>query len=239
MRQLARSLFALGAMLLAPLAQAASPAPVVVELFTSQGCPACPPAEALMRELASRDGVIALEFHIDYYDYSGWRDPFADRRFTDRWRHYARALDARYEYTPFMVIAGGAHVVGSERDRVEYQIGMARQAQQAHPRLALDIGPDGAVVTVDGSGPVGIFDILVVTYDGRHETVVTAGENRGMTLVNVNVVRGFKRIGQWAGEPVRISLRLAELGGDGGCAVMLQQAGGGPIIAAAAMPFDG
>ena len=90
------------------------------------------------------------------------------------------------------------------------------------------------MIAVDGSGPPGIYDILLVTFDREHETLVTAGENRGKTLVEVNVVRGFERVGQWAGAPVALTVPLEGMPGDGGCAVLVQQAGGGPVAAAAA-----
>ena len=211
--------------------------PVVVELFTSQACPACPPAEAFLRELAGRDDVIALEYHIDYYDYSGWKDPFGDAEFTRRWRGYAQALGARYEYTPFMVVGGASHIVGSQRAEVERRIRLERKQADDHPRLTLDMTESDAVVTIDGDGPAGIFDVILAAYDSKHETVVTAGENRGKTLINVNVVRGSQRVAQWAGEPVTVKVPLAQMAGDGGCAVLLQRAGGGPILAAAFADF--
>lgn len=162
-----------------------------------------------MRELAGRGDIIALEYHIDYYDYAGWKDPFGDPDFTRRWRGYARMLDARYEYTPFMVVGGGAHMVGSERAKVEQSIRLDRKQALDHPRLTLEMTESNAVVTVDGDGPAGIFDIILATYDGKHETMVTAGENRGKALTNVNVVRGFQRVAQWAGDPIIVKVPLS------------------------------
>ena len=211
--------------------------PVVVELFTSQGCPACPPAEAYLRDLARRGAVIALEYHIDYYDYAGWKDPFGDPDFTQRWRRYAQAMGARYDYTPFMVVDGATHAVGSKRAEVERRILLEQGREKMHPRLTLTMTDTAAVVTVDGDGPAGIFDVIIAAYDGKHETVVTAGENRGKTLVNVNVVRDFRRVAQWAGDPVKITVPLDGMTGDAGCAVLLQRAGGGPILAAASIAF--
>jgi hypothetical protein len=237
MRKLAIILFALALLAQAQPVRAGEGGSVVVELFTSQGCPACPPAEAYLRELAGRGDVIALEFHIDYYDYAGWKDPFGDPEYTRRWRGYAQALDARYEYTPFMVVGGGAHVVGSQRNEVEQRIRLERSQAAVHPRLTLEMTESSAVVTIDGDGPVGIFDIILATYDGSHETMVTAGENRGKTLTNVNVVRGFQRVAQWAGDPITVKVPLSRMTGDGGCAVLLQRAGGGPILAAASVDF--
>ena len=237
MRKLAIILTALALLALAHTARAGEDAPVVVELFTSQGCPACPPAEAFLRELAGRSDVIALEYHIDYYDYAGWTDPFGDPDFTRRWRRYAQALDARYEYTPFMVVGGGVHAVGSERARVEQSIRRERKQAANQPRLTLEMMDDVAIVTIDGDGPAGIFDVILAAYDGKHETLVTAGENRGKTLINVNVVRDFRRVAQWAGDPVTVKVPLSEMTGDGGCAVLLQRAGGGPILAAVSADF--
>ena len=232
--------------LFAVLLLAAPPAPVeaqsldavVVELFTSQGCPACPPAEAYLRDLAERGDVIALEYHIDYYDYAGWKDPFGRADHTRRWQTYARALEARYEYTPFMVIGGMSHVVGSQRQQAEAQIRSARNIAREAPRLVVENREREVVIRVDGSGPPGIYDIVLVTYDRERRTAVTAGENRGQTLVEANVVRSFERVGQWAGVPVRLTVPLDAMPGGGGCAVLLQRAGVGPIAAAAAFPFD-
>ena len=237
MKKLSKFLFALALLAYLPPVQADENDPVVVELFTSQGCPACPPAEAFLGELAERGDVIALEYHIDYYDYAGWKDPFGDPDFTRRWRGYAQSLGARYEYTPFMVVGGNAHVVGSERDAVEQGIRLNRKQAADHPRLTLEVTKDMAIVAIDGAGPVGIFDVILAAFDGRHETVVTAGENRGRTLVNVHVVRNFTRVAQWAGDPVTVKIPLSRMTGDGGCAVLLQRAGGGPILAAASADF--
>lgn len=210
---------------------------VVVELFTSQGCPACPPAEALLRELAPRDDVIALEYHIDYYDYAGWKDPFATPEFTQRWHRYAQSLGARYDYTPFLVVDGMAHLVGSERTPVERLIRQRTASGTSHPRIVVRTEQGGAVVTIDGTGPPGLFDVMLAGYDRRHETRVTAGENRGKTLVNANVVRDFRRIAQWSGEPVTLRISRSDVRGDGGCAILLQRANGGPILTAAAISF--
>jgi len=237
MVNLAKLLFALAVLAYLNPVQADEKDPVVVELFTSQGCPPCPPAEAYLGELARRGEIIALEYHIDFYDYEGWKDPFGDPQFTHRWRNYARMLGARYEYTPFLVVDGEAHVVGSERDAVEQHIRMNRNKAKVHPRLVLEVAPETVNIAVDGSGPAGIFDVVLAAFDGKHSTVVTAGDNRGKTLTNVHVVRNFSRIAQWAGDPVSVKIPLSRMIGDGGCAVLLQRAGGGPILAAASADF--
>jgi len=230
MKRIVALLAALAALSI-PLAAGAR-SPVVVELFTSQGCPACPPAEAYLRDLAERDDVIALEYHIDYYDYAGWKDPFGRADHTERWRSYARSLGARYEYTPFMVVGGVSHMVGSKRRQAETRIRVVQSDAAEAPRLTVENRGAEAVIKVDGSGPAGMYDIIMVVYDREHRTMVTSGENRGKTLIEANVVRGIQRVGQWSGEPVTLTVPLAEPPNDGGCAVMLQRAGGGPITAA-------
>lgn len=218
-------------------ANAEADGPVVVELFSSQGCPACPPAEAYLRELAGRAEIIALEYHIDYYDYSGWKDPFGTPESTRRWRGYAQTLGARYEYTPFMVVGGAVHVVGSERAEVERRILRDRKQADRHPRLTLKMTDEATIITIDGDGPAGIYDVILATYDGERKTVVTGGENRGKTLTNVNVVRDFQRVAQWTGAPVTVKIPRLPMDDGGGCAVLLQRAGGGPILAAASIKF--
>lgn len=221
-----------------PVAAAESRNQVVVELFTSQGCPACPPAEAFMRDLAARDDVIALEFHIDYYDYAGWIDPFGRPDFTRRWRDYARATGARYEYTPFMVIDGLLHQIGSRREVAEERIRQMRQKRLHGPHLTLTMADGMVSISVEGGAADGSYDIILATYESRRKTVITAGENKGHTAVNANVVRGFERLGQWTGAPVELTAAVDTMPEDAGCAVLLQRAGGGPILAAARLEFD-
>lgn len=210
---------------------------VVVELFTSQGCPACPPAEAFMRDLAARDDVIALEFHIDYFDYTGWTDPFGRAAFTRRWREYARATGARYEYTPFMVIDGRLHQIGSRRDLAEQRILQMRREGPRGPHLKLGMADGNVTVSVEGGATDGTYDILLATYESGRKTLITAGENKGRTAINANVVRGFERVGQWNGAPVELRAAVDAMPDDAGCAVLLQRTGGGPILAAARMEF--
>ncbi|MBT5374998.1 MAG: DUF1223 domain-containing protein, partial [Rhodospirillaceae bacterium] len=119
-KYLSAAFFLIGAGLFFPTAsvRAESPAPVVVELFTSQGCSSCPPADAFLNDLSRRDDVIALSLHVDYWDYIGWEDPFATPESTNRQRRYAPVLAARSIYTPQMVIDGAAHEVGSKRKAI-------------------------------------------------------------------------------------------------------------------------
>ena len=107
------------AMLLPTAASVAEPAPVVVELFTSQGCSRCPPADAYLAELARRPDIVALSFHVDYWNYVGWRDPFSSTRWSKRQRDYGASLNRRFVYTPQIVVDGRDESIGSRRPRVE------------------------------------------------------------------------------------------------------------------------
>jgi len=226
----------LGVALLAGPATAKSP--VVVELFTSQGCSSCPPAEAYMQDLAKRQDVIGLEYHVDYWDYIGWKDKFADPAFTGRQRSYVRAMRSRYAYTPQMVINGRTHAVGSDRSKVENIIRESRDKQTEGPAVVLRRKGQTLKISVGAASAGSAHDVVFVTFDKPHETKVRRGENRGRTLVNANVVRVLKVIGPWTGQPVEYSVSLVGKKGDGGCAVIVQKRGHGHVVAAASMPFE-
>lgn len=242
MRYLKSALYGLAALGLAisggPVA-ADSDNPVVVELYTSQGCSSCPPAEAFLGELADRPNLIALEFHVDYWDYIGWKDPFGSPIYVERQRNYSATLGERYVYTPQMVIQGKTHEVGSKRYLVEKKIATVRDTADAGPEVVLKRVGDSVQVTVTGQGESSDYDIFFVTFDAKHETKVLRGENRGETLVNTNVVRAFERVGEWSGDPVELMVSLAGKKGDGGCAVIVQESNQGPIAAAAVLAYEG
>jgi hypothetical protein len=212
--------------------------PVVVELFTSQGCSSCPPAESYLDDLAQRDDVIALEYHVDYWDYIGWKDPFGSREYTVRQHRYVESLGGRYAYTPQMVINGAIHEVGSKRRRVDAIIREAQiNAPDAAPVLKMVRKGDLVTVTLDGAKPRTPLNVVFLSFDGRHETPITRGENSGKTLVNSHVVRGIERIGQWNGGAAEFTVSLKGRKGDGGCAVIAQDPKQGPIAAAASLKF--
>lgn len=162
--------------------------PVVLELFTSQGCSSCPPADALLGDLARRPNVIGLAWHVDYWNNLGWRDPFASHAWTERQKAYAFHLRDEV-YTPALVVNGAAMVVGSDRPAVSGA--MARAVPPAVP-VSLRRGPSGLEAEVGQTGP----DLtgLLVTYDPEHATAVGAGENSGRRLVEYRVVRGAERV---------------------------------------------
>src|SRR3984893_1423069 len=169
--------------------------PSVVELFTSEGCSSCPPADALLAELAGRPGVLALSFHVDYWDRLGWKDPFSSRAATDRQNRYATLLALPTVYTPQIVVDGRWQAVGSDRADVERALEHARRDRPAVPvTLALDNGQ--AQITLGPGGDGVAASVLLIGFDRRHVTAVKRGENSGRTLAHVDVVRGLEEIGR-------------------------------------------
>ncbi len=229
MRFFASSLAALAMLVSAESVRADGP--VLVELFTSQGCNSCPPADAYLGDLAKRKDVVALAFHVDYWDQLGWKDPFADAAWTRRQRQYSRALRTTQIYTPQMVIDGGVHAIGSDRASVERLIGDAAKRQR--PAVALKRAPDGLDLRIDGQGE---GEIWVVGYDPRHETKVPRGENAGKTLAEFNVVRGIRQVDAWKGGALSRMLAAAELPPGAAHAVLIQEAGLGRVLAVATPP---
>ncbi|MGB0630659.1 MAG: DUF1223 domain-containing protein [Alphaproteobacteria bacterium] len=213
---------------------------IVVELFTSQGCSSCPPADAYLAELAKRDDVIALSFHVDYWNYIGWTDPFSSPEATARQRAYGRTLGKRYVYTPQIVVDGRAEAVGSHRDAVDNLIKMAVAVQ----KISIDVThvKDGtAEIAVPAGGGRQRGELWIGFYDDGGTTAVGAGENAGETITNANIVRVFRRIGAWDGtaETHRVDLKALGASGRDGCVVVLQAANNGPILGAASFPLTG
>jgi hypothetical protein len=213
-----------------PLAAAAAPQkPItVVELFTSQGCSSCPPANANLAMLAeTRADVIALSFGVTYWDQLGWKDIFASPQFTARQWAYAGALKHREVATPQIVINGASDLVGNRRDELEARIAAARPL--GGPTIRFD--PTSITIT-DASRPKMAADVWLVRYDPRLIQVpVRAGENGGRTLPHRNVVRQLVRLGSWNGGLAQYPLPAAKAGLRS--VVLVQTAGAGPIIAAA------
>ena len=210
--------------------------PVLVELFTSQGCSSCPPADALAGDLTKRSDVVVLSYHVSYWDYIGWEDPFATDETTQRQYDYAEALRQRNVYTPQMVIGGSTHVVGSDVPSVLNALTSASRGLPRPPQIAIGRVGKGFRVSLGSGRYDGTADVLLVRYDSRHDTPVSRGENRGRTMTNYNVVRDLRKIGTWAGEETQIMLEDAELPdavGDDGCAIIVQAPNTGPVIAVA------
>lgn len=229
MRQIL-TLFTL-ALILAAAPLRAADRHVVVELFTSQGCSSCPPADALLTELAARDDVIALALHVDYWDYIGWKDRFADPRFTKRQKAYARAAGTKTVYTPQMIVQGTAHVIGNRPDEVAEAI--ARLQTRPAP-VAVEMARRGDMldirVTADAALPGGAV-IQLVRYDPAKRVEITRGENAGRTLLYSNIVTAWDRLESWNGRGVWTA--SVEMDADTPCAVIVQSDGVGRILGAA------
>ncbi|MBX3492759.1 MAG: DUF1223 domain-containing protein [Parvibaculum sp.] len=209
--------------------------PVVVELFTSQGCSSCPRADAYLRELAGRDDVIALSFAVDYWDFLGWKDTLASPTFTKRQRAYAKTLGLSGVYTPQIVVDGVAEGVGSRRTEIEKHI--AEQGATPLP-VPLHFTDDGTALTLHvgaGAKPERAATLWLVRY-AREETVeIRRGENRGKTMTYTHAVRGLTPVGMWDGSATTVTLPKTELLMQGyeGCVALLQMRDGGPILGAA------
>ncbi len=215
------------------LAAAAGP-PVVVELFTAQGCESCTAANDYVAKLAARKGVLPLTFSVDYWDYLGWRDTFAKSEFAERQREYVEKLGLDEPYTPQVVIDGQAEAAGVQTDRVDKLIRDAARAPRNPPDVAF-IG-ERRVDVGSGRPPKGGAEVWLIRYDPEELDVeVKAGDNRGKTVTHRNVVREVHRLGAWRGRPT--AYRAPKAAEDGLETVLLVQASdGGRIIAAAQKP---
>ena len=215
-----RMLLSLVLLLSAAGANAGESRPVVVELFTSQGCSSCPPADALLGELAQRRDVVALGFHITYWNGAAWRDPLSRPESTERQQAYDGHLTRGQIYTPQMVIDGTGDVIGSDRDLVLAAIDKARPVAATAVTFASD---RRSVAIGTGNAPAGA-GVLLVRYVLRRATQVKGGENAGHAAVDVNAVTSLKMIGDWTGKAA--SFAIAPPGDGEGIAVLVQAPNG-------------
>lgn len=212
--------------------------PVVVELFTSQGCSSCPPADALLaEELADRPDVIALSLHVDYWDYLGWRDVHARHAFTERQVAYRDMAGARSIYTPQMVIDGRARVVGSRRAEVMEAL---HAAAAAPPACKVALGRDGKGLWAEIE-PMRNFPGEAVVWLVGYETAprpvkIKRGENQGLTIENRNVVTSWLKLGM-IGAGAKTVLRAPTPEGADAVAVIVQHGRVGPVLGAAKLRF--
>lgn len=229
--------------------------PVVLELFTAQGCAACPPADRMLAELARRDDVIALALHVDYWDYIGWVDVFADPEHAERQKRYARANGLGTIYTPQVVIAGTRIMEGFRTAEIAEAIA-AELAVPPEVSLSLALSPEGvltvmgtvleappviasratglslgAVTALAAPAPEPVHDVQLVRYRPRAEVEITGGENAGLTAEYVNIVTEWRTVGGWdLSGALELELPLE---GEGPVVVLVQEPGQGAIVAAA------
>lgn len=174
--------------------------PIVVELFTSEGCSSCPPADALLAELATRPDVLALSFHVDYWDGLDWKDPFSSRGATQRQERYRALLDLTTIYTPQIIVDGRWQAVGSDRAEVQHTLELARQDRR-DIAMTLAINGSNARIKLRAASDAASASVLLVGFDRRHASAVKGGENSGRTLAHANVVRGVDQVGRFSGDP--------------------------------------
>jgi len=216
-------------LLAAPAAAAPRP-PVVVELYTAQGCASCGEANAFIGKLAERPGVLPLTFPVDYWDYLGWPDTFAKPEFAKRQKAYVASLAVSEPYTPQVVVDGRAQAAGLQSDKIEKLLRDAANTPRDPPDMQF-VGARRVDVGY-GRAPRGGAEVWLVRYDPRERDVeVKRGDNRGQTIAHKNVVRQIARLGLWKGRPT--AYRLPPATEEGLSTVVLVQVAGGRMVAAA------
>lgn len=245
MRRLAKQIALAGALLVSfALPVRAGERPVTVELFTSQSCYSCPPAEAFLNELAGTEAIVALEFHVDYWNqivYGGagqWKDVFSKPAWTERQYAYARRIARSGRvYTPQMVVGGRTETVGSRRGEVLEAIEAARRADRPGVDVAVRAGEAGGLAVSLSGEAEDPARIWLVRFQRRHETQVLGGENNGKTLVNAHAVLGMEPVGEWAGAAAEFAIPDPGLAEGEGCAILVQAEPTGPMLGAAYCPM--
>ncbi|MFV0369000.1 MAG: DUF1223 domain-containing protein [Hyphomicrobiaceae bacterium] len=211
----------------------------VIELFTSQGCSSCPPADRLLESYAKRRDVMALSYPVDYWDYLGWQDTLASEKNSERQRDYAKTRGDGSVYTPQVVVNGAAHAVGSDRSDIEKQI--AKTALKfAAKRVAMRFWRTSNMIIVQtASAPANTnvteATIWLAPVRDKVEVEIQHGENRGKTLKYFNVVHELMPIGVWTGKAMQIQLAAMPFLRPGSTryAVLMQEGTTGPIVGAA------
>jgi hypothetical protein len=235
-------LFGLAALLPLPaLAETMRKQPVaVLELFTSQGCSSCPPADKILASYKDRRDVIALAYHVDYWDYIGWRDTFANPAFSDYQRAYASAQGKSRIYTPQMMINGVEDVVGSQQQAVETALAKARL------RVPVELNSEDGMLSIDIESRSGLGDAIVwlVTYNRQADVKIERGENRGQTLSYGQIVTGRQVLGMWSakgGAHIKLPLHevLDKKASDGAAIIVQENADDlpGAILGAASFTY--
>jgi hypothetical protein len=227
-----RKILIAGASLCCAMLANAQSRPAVVELFTSEGCNSCPPAEAYIGELAQRHDVLALAFHVDYWDDLGWRDRFGLPEAVQRQRVYANTLRLSSVYTPQVVIDGQHNFVGSDRS----SIARALAGNRSGVAIALSVQEGEVLIDLGAQDKSVPCDVLLVAYLRTAVSPIGRGENAGRTLKEFNIVRDFRSLGRWEGQKQVYHPRLDSLPSDAtDVAVLIQPMGQAPIIGAASV----
>lgn len=209
---------------------------LLVELFTSQGCSSCPPADAILAKMSERTDMVVLGWHVDYWDSQGWADPFAISAASARQRDYQSAFHKQEIYTPQMVIDGTVAIPGNNQDVVVQTLNLVRSKKAIGPVVtltrqrsnALSIDISGA--TIESKGVV-----WLALYETSRTVEVKRGENRGRTILDVNIVREVRKVGKYSGTPCTLSINLPPAAWGQGVAVWVQPSSLGAVSAVAAL----
>ncbi|HQY74966.1 MAG TPA: DUF1223 domain-containing protein [Aestuariivirga sp.] len=203
-----RNALALGAAaVLARPALAAVKRPVIVELFTSQGCSSCPPADAYFKALKDQPDVVALSYHVDYWDYLGWRDTLGSPECSQRQYDYAKSRGDKNVYTPQTIINGGGHFVGSQRARVSSGIDVARSETETNwVDMEMTHNNTDISISIPAGKPISEATLWLMAFTPHVSTEIKKGENAGHTVDYFNVVRKMVPAGMWHGEAAKIVL---------------------------------
>jgi hypothetical protein len=212
-------------------AQSASDPVVVVELYTSQGCSSCPPADDYLAELTKNPDLLPLALHVDYWDYIGWADTFAQAKFTDRQHSYARAVGDRMVYTPQMIVAGAERVEGNNPAKVN-KIIAAHLGASGSVDLSVERNGNRIRIMAPADKTLGsAVSVQVVRYHPSETVNIKRGENAGRSVVYRNIVTDWQQVGEWSGAQA-LDME-AKVTGSGPLVVILQKAGPSEILAAA------
>ena len=191
----------------------------VVELFTSQGCSSCPPADKVLGELANDPSVVALSMPIDYWDYLGWKDTLADSRFTARQKAYSQVRGDREVYTPQVVVNGSVHVIGSDLPGIENAIHVTSKSDGVMS-VPVSMTQSGTQITVSVAAAVKApavrhGEVWICSVAKAVPIAIGRGENRGRQVTYHNVVRGLLKVGDWNGAPASWTVPLENISRDG------------------------
>jgi hypothetical protein len=224
---------------LAEAPQPGRPANAVIELFTSQGCSSCPPADQLLAELAERPGIVALSYSVDYWNYLGWHDTLSSASNSERQREYARARGDGRVYTPQVVVDGIIHVNGSDENAIK-QAMRDSSTRLANVKVPVSMRADGSTLVIDvAAAPeqshTRAATVWLAIAKEKETVAITRGENRGRNLSYHHPVRELSPVGMWKGEAMTLRLPLKDLKAMGGDCLMalLQVEDAGPILGAA------
>jgi hypothetical protein len=196
----------------------------VIELFTSQGCNSCPPADKLLGQLTKEPNLIPLTLAVDYWDYLGWKDTLALHDHTKRQQRYAKVRGDMNVYTPQAIVNGVKYAVGSDAQQINAAL---RNHPSNEPEIPLQVKRDGENISVDVGAGQGKATVWMLSVASRVEVKIAKGENKGATVAYFNVVRSWRNLGAYAGTPIRTSVPVAELTKNGADAVVVFVQNGG------------